>query len=67
MFSATAITSSRVLPVPNCGHVTLSLSKILPNFSRSSAKSIFLGDVPIIGTPALAKSLAIFNGVCPPN
>ena len=41
--------------------------RIFPNFSLSSARSIFFADVPIILAPYSSKSLAIFKGVCPPN
>ena len=37
------------------------------NRSRSSARSIESGDVPMIGTPSFSSALASFNGVCPPN
>ena len=45
--------------MPYLGHTTFSLSSIFPNFSLSSAISIFLGEVPIIGTPAADNKFAI--------
>ena len=35
--------------------------------SRSSARSMASGEVPMIGTPAVSRGTASFSGVCPPN
>src|SRR5680860_837006 len=59
--------SSRLEAMPALGMGIFSLLIMPWNRSRSSARSIVSGDVPITRTPASSNCRAIFRGVWPPN
>ena len=53
--------------MPLSGCLMSSLLINLEKRSRSSARSILSGEVPMIGTPARSKGSASLSGVWPPN
>ena len=63
--TSTASSSVRAIPFGGCRRSTS--SRIFAKLSRSSARSMECGDVPMIRTPASSSARASFSGVCPPN
>ena len=53
--------------MPAAGYAMASSSSTAEKRSRSSARSIASGLVPMMGTPARARGQASFSGVCPPK
>ena len=53
--------------MPAAGYVMPSSSRMAAKRSRSSARSMASGLVPMMGTPASASAFASLSGVWPPN
>jgi hypothetical protein len=60
---AISMAPSTEVAVPSSGCCIFSFLSMLPNSSRSSARSIADGDVPRIFTPACSSGIASFSGV----
>ena len=67
MVRATSTASSSEQAIPLGGWFMFSSSSSALKRSRSSARSIESGSVPMMGTPDLTRPLMRFSGVWPPN
>jgi len=67
MRSAISAASAKEVAVALSGWSRPSFSTTSRNSSRSSARAMLPGEVPMMGAPAASRRWARFSGVCPPN